>query len=114
MKGVDPSFYQHRVNLKKDVVLVARQRYKRNPNYAKQVKEELDELLQVDFIYPLDAITWLSPIIIVPAKREESDPSLDLFVIPYWMQLLDLSFTISLMVLVVITRLEWHLRIEVK
>ena len=40
-----------------------------NPNYAKVVKEELDKLLRVGFIYPLEQVTWLSPIVIVPKKN---------------------------------------------
>ena len=40
-----------------------------NPNYAKHVKEELDKLLKVGFIYPVEAVTWLSPIVIVPKKN---------------------------------------------
>jgi hypothetical protein len=40
-----------------------------NPNYAKRVKEEIDKLLQVGFIYPVDKVTWLSPIVIVPKKN---------------------------------------------
>lgn len=67
-KGVDPQFCMHRINLKKDVPVIF-QRYRMNPNYAKHVKEELDKLLKVGFIYPLEAVTWLSPIVIVPKKN---------------------------------------------
>ena len=69
MKGVDPRFCMHRINLKKDAILIVSQRYRMNPNYAKHVKEELDKLLKVGFIYPVEAITWLSPIVIVPKKN---------------------------------------------
>ena len=41
-----------------------------NPNYAKRVKEEIDKLLQVGFIYPVNKVTWLSPIVIVPNKND--------------------------------------------
>ncbi|MCO5588364.1 hypothetical protein L7F22_042319 [Adiantum nelumboides] len=44
MKGVDPAFCEHKINLKADAVPVIQQRYRLNPNYAKQVKEELDKL----------------------------------------------------------------------
>ncbi|MCO5580005.1 hypothetical protein L7F22_033871 [Adiantum nelumboides] len=69
MKGVEASFCQHKINLKADVVPVVQQRYMMNPNYAKQVKEEIDKLLAVGFIYPLDEVTWLSPIVVVPKKN---------------------------------------------
>lgn len=52
MKGVDPSFCQRKIKLKKVAVLVVQQRYRMNPNYAKQVKEELDKILKIGFIYP--------------------------------------------------------------
>lgn len=69
MKGVDPKFCMHKINLKKDAIPLVSQRYRMNPNYAKAVKEELDKLLQVGFIYPLEQVTWLSPIVIVPKKN---------------------------------------------
>lgn len=69
MKGIDPSFYQHKINLKTDAVPVKQQRYRMNPNYAKQVKEELDKLLQVGFIKPVHEADWLSPIVVVPKKN---------------------------------------------
>ena len=69
MKGVDPRFCQHKINLKKDVVPVVQRRYRMNPNFAKQVKEEIDKLLKVGFIYPVHQVTWLSPIVIVPKKN---------------------------------------------
>ena len=39
-----------------------------NPNFAKHVKEEIDKLLKVGFIYLVHQVTWLSPIVIVPKK----------------------------------------------
>ena len=69
MKGVDPRFYMHRINLKKDALLIVSQRYRMNPNYAKPVKEELDKLLKVEFIYPLEKVTWLPPIVVIPEKN---------------------------------------------
>ena len=69
MKGIDPNLYQHRINSKQDAVPVIQQRYRINPNYAKQVKEEIDKLLQVGFIKPVHKVTWLSPIVIVPKKN---------------------------------------------
>jgi hypothetical protein len=39
-----------------------------NPNYALRVKEDLDKLLDVGFIYFIKTIQWLSPLVIVPKK----------------------------------------------
>ena len=69
MKGVDSRFCMHKINLKKDVVPIISQRYRMNPKYAKAVKEELDKLLKVGFIYPLEKVTWLSPKVVVPKKN---------------------------------------------
>jgi hypothetical protein len=40
-----------------------------NPNYAIKVREDLDKLLNVGFIYPIETIQWLSPLVIVPKKN---------------------------------------------
>lgn len=40
-----------------------------NPNYAAKVKEEIDKLLKVGFIYLVDRVKWLSPIVIVPKEN---------------------------------------------
>ena len=69
MKGIDPSFYSHKINLKEDAKPVIQQRYRRNPNYAKEVKEEIDKLLRVGFIKPVHEATWLSAIVVVPKKN---------------------------------------------
>ena len=69
MKGLDPAFCQHQINLHKDVKPVQQRRYRLNPNYAIKVKEEIDKLLKVGFIRPLKKATWLSPIVVVPKKN---------------------------------------------
>ena len=53
MEGIDPKFYEHKIKLKEGTIPVKQQRYMMNPNYAKQVKEEIDRLLRVGFIYPV-------------------------------------------------------------
>jgi hypothetical protein len=40
-----------------------------NPNYAAIVKEDINKLLVVDFIKPIEEATWLSPIVVVPKKN---------------------------------------------
>jgi hypothetical protein len=37
-----------------------------NSNYAKKVKEDIDKLFQVRFIYVIDNVTYLGLIVIVP------------------------------------------------
>ena len=40
-----------------------------NPNYVARVKEEIDKLLRVEFIWPVKKATWLSLIVVVPKKN---------------------------------------------
>ena len=47
MKGLDPKFYQHQINLVTDVKLVQQRRYRMNLNYAVRVKDEIDKLLKL-------------------------------------------------------------------
>ena len=61
--------HQHHINLRIDAVPIAQQRYRMNPNFAKQVKLEIDKLLAVGFIKPMNEVSWLSPIIVVPKKN---------------------------------------------
>ena len=69
MKGLDPQFYQHKINLSPHTIPVKQRRYRLNPNYAARVKEEIDKLLRVGFIRPVKRATWLSPIVVVPKKN---------------------------------------------
>jgi hypothetical protein len=40
-----------------------------NPNLKEIVKEELQKLLNADFIYPISDNEWVSPLVIVPKKN---------------------------------------------
>ena len=42
-----------------------------NPNYANQVKERINKLHRVGFIHPVDKVTRLSPILVVPKKNDK-------------------------------------------
>jgi hypothetical protein len=37
MKGLNPEFYHHKINLAKDAIPVQQRRYRLNPNYAAKV-----------------------------------------------------------------------------
>ena len=72
MKGLDPSFFQlHQINMHKDAKPVQQRRYHLNPNYAINVKEEIDKLLKVRFIHPVKKATRLSPIVVIPKKNNK-------------------------------------------
>ena len=47
MEGIKPRFYEHKINLKLRAIPIMQQIYQMNPNYAKQVKEEIDKPLRV-------------------------------------------------------------------
>ena len=73
MEGI--GFYQHKINLKEGAMSTVRQqRYQMNPNYTKQVKEEIDRVLRVGFIYHpmMEKASWISPIVIVPKEEHEN------------------------------------------
>ncbi|MCO5609678.1 hypothetical protein L7F22_063909 [Adiantum nelumboides] len=68
LKGVDPEVCQHRIPLKPYDRPIRLERYKMNPNYAKKVKEEIDNLLKAPFITEVESSDWLFPIVVVPKK----------------------------------------------
>ena len=47
IKGLDPKFYQHKINLTTNVKPMQQRHYRMNPNYAAHIKEEIDKLLKV-------------------------------------------------------------------
>ena len=69
MKGLDPKFYQHQINLATDAKPVQQRRYRMNPNYAARVKEKIDKFLKIGFIRSVKRVRWLSPIVVVPQKN---------------------------------------------
>ena len=69
MQGLDPKFYQHKINLSTDVKPMQQHCYRMNWNYAVRVKEEIDKLLKAGFIRLVKQATWLSPIVVVPKKN---------------------------------------------
>ncbi|MCO5569594.1 hypothetical protein L7F22_023310 [Adiantum nelumboides] len=71
MQRLDPNFYQHQIHLNLDAVPMKQHSYRMNPNLAKQVKVEIDWLLQVSFITSIDNSEWLSPIVVVPKKNKK-------------------------------------------
>jgi hypothetical protein len=43
--------------------------YRLNPNYATIVKHDINKLLAIGFIQPMEEATRLSPIVVVPRKN---------------------------------------------
>jgi hypothetical protein len=40
-----------------------------NPNYVQRIREDLDTLLDTQFIFSIETTQWLSPLVIVPKKN---------------------------------------------
>ena len=48
----------------------SRQRpYTYNETFSKRIKEEIDKLLEAEFIYEIEHTEWVSPIVVVPKKN---------------------------------------------
>ncbi len=45
--------------------------YYMNPNYVVVIKQDLDELLVVDFIESMEQAIWLSPIVVISNKNNK-------------------------------------------
>ena len=43
--------------------------YTSNDNFANKIKEEINKLLEPDFIYKIEHTEWVSPIVIVQKKN---------------------------------------------
>ena len=43
--------------------------YTYNENFANKIKEEIDKLLDAEFIYEIEHTEWVSPIVVVPKKN---------------------------------------------
>ena len=69
LKGVDPNVCQHKIPLIPDAKPIRLQRYRMNPNYAKKVKEEIDNLLKAGFIAEVESSDWLFLIVVVSKKN---------------------------------------------
>ena len=70
-KGVDPTICQHTIPMK-DTAKPSQQRpYTYNDNFARKIREEIDKLLEAEFIYEIKHTEWVSPIVIVPKKNKK-------------------------------------------
>ncbi len=68
MKGIPPELIQHIIELNTTIPLAHQARYKLDPNYVAVVKKNINKLLAIGFIQPVEEATWLSPIVVVPKK----------------------------------------------
>ena len=69
LKGIPAEVCEHKIVLEDDAKPVRQRQHRLNPKYSLMVKEELDKLLEVGFIYPVPHSEWVSPIVMVPKKN---------------------------------------------
>ena len=68
MEGLEPTLYTHRIYISPDCKTVGQPQCRTNVALGDIVKNELQKLLNVDFIYPISDSQWVSPLVIVPKK----------------------------------------------
>jgi transposase InsO family protein len=66
--GIPRELGEHRIDLMLGARPVRQRQYRLNPKYSLMVKEEIDRLLEADFIYPVLTSEWVSSLVIVPKK----------------------------------------------
>jgi len=69
MKGIDPQLCRHHIYTEKYVRPVFQTKQRLNPHLKYIVKDELQKLLDVNFIYPISNSKWVSPLVVVPNKN---------------------------------------------
>ena len=69
LKGVYPNICQHTIPMREDAKPNKQQPYTYNENFANKIKEDLNKLLDAEFIYEIEHTEWVSPIVIVPKKN---------------------------------------------
>ena len=70
MKGIHPETCIHHIYMDPNISPVRQPQRRMNAALKDIVKEELQKLLNVDFIYPISDSKWVSPLVVGPNKRE--------------------------------------------
>ena len=68
MKGNDPDTCIHHIYIEENAKPIRQPQRRMNQNIREIVKEELQKLLHVNFIYPISDSQWVSPLVIFPNK----------------------------------------------
>eukprot|EP00253_Pinus_taeda_P003083 PITA_03083 len=69
MKGIDPKTCIHHIYIEENNRPIRQPQRRMNSNLREIVKEELQKLLNVNFIYLISDSQWVSPLVIVPKKN---------------------------------------------
>jgi hypothetical protein len=68
MKGIHPNTCIHHIYTQGGVTHVRKPQRRMNPTLKHIVKEEIQNLLNAIFIYPISEIKWVSLLVVVPKK----------------------------------------------
>jgi hypothetical protein len=69
MKGIHPETCTHHIYTDDNIRPLKQPQQRMNPMLKEVVKEELQKLLKVGFIYPISDSQWVSPLVVVPKKN---------------------------------------------
>ena len=69
MKGIDPQLCTHHIYIEKDARPIRQPQKRLNPHLKDAMKDELQKLLDVNFIYPISDSKWVFPLVVVPKKN---------------------------------------------
>ena len=69
MKGIEPNTCSHHIYTQEGIRPVRQHQRRMNLALKDIVKEELQKLLNVNFIYPILDSKWVSPLVVVPKKN---------------------------------------------
>ncbi|GJZ39077.1 reverse transcriptase domain-containing protein [Tanacetum coccineum] len=68
IKGIDPSFYTHKILMEDDFKSAIQHQRRVNPKIHEVIKKEVIKLLDAGLIYPIFDSPWVSPVHGVPKK----------------------------------------------
>ncbi|GJW03765.1 reverse transcriptase domain-containing protein [Tanacetum coccineum] len=68
IKGIDPSFYTHKILMEDDFKPAVQHQRRVNPKIHEVIKKEVIKILDARLIYPISDSPWVSPIHCVPKK----------------------------------------------
>ena len=69
MKGIVVELGEMKIPLKPYVKFVKQRPYKLNPKYNEKVRQELDKLLIMGILVPMEESEWINPMVIQDKKR---------------------------------------------
>ena len=69
MQGIHPETCTHHIYSDDNMRPLRQPQLRMNPMLKEVVKEELQKILKVGFIYPISNSQWVSPLVVVPKKN---------------------------------------------